>query len=417
MKPGEYLDFKKEDLVGMDFKCVWESMEECQNLGLTKSIGVSNFSSKKLQTLLATAKIPPALNQVEMNPVWQQKKLRKFCQENGILITAYSPLGGNKEGTWRTNRVMDSDVLKQIANSKGKTIAQSFNKERMKQNIDILDWSLSSEELEMIDQIPQQKGNPAISFISNQGPFKSVEDLWDELRSSISSSCNNEIKAMPLVGMGTSSYPPTNMEKAKSAIVEAIKVGKDVKSLPVERELIEPLDIKSVWEGMEECKRLGLTRDIGVSNFTCQMLHHLLSIAKIPPALNQVEMSPIWQQKKLREFCNEKGIHITAYSPLGAFGTQWGDNSVIECDVLQEIANSKGKTTAQIALRWVYEQGVSLVAKSYNKERMRTNLDIFDWSLTHEESHKIAQIPQRKTVTFASILGPHDLVLDIDQQL
>ncbi|KAM6567542.1 hypothetical protein CsatA_026670 [Cannabis sativa] len=195
MKPGEYLDFKKEDLVGMDFKCVWESMEECQNLGLTKSIGVSNFSSKKLQTLLATAKIPPALNQVEMNPVWQQKKLRKFCQENGILITAYSPLGGNKEGTWRTNRVMDSDVLKQIANSKGKTIAQiclrwlyeqgvsfvvkSFNKERMKQNIDILDWSLSSEELEMIDQIPQQKGNPAISFISNQGPFKSVEDLWD----------------------------------------------------------------------------------------------------------------------------------------------------------------------------------------------------------------------------------------------
>ncbi|KAM6567540.1 hypothetical protein CsatA_026668 [Cannabis sativa] len=317
-----------------------------------------------------------------------------------------------------------------------------------------------------------------------------------ELRSSISSNCNNEIKAMPLVGMGTSSYPPTNMEKAKSAIVEAIKVGyrhfdtafvygseehlakaiaealslgliksrdelfittklfatfahrdlvvpaikmslrkleleyvdmyiihwpfklsKDVKSLPVERELIEALDIKSVWEGMEECKRLGLTRDIGVSNFTCQMLHHLLSIAKIHPALNQVEMSPIWQQKKLREFCNEKGIHITAYSPLGAFGTQWGDNSVIECDVLQEIANSKGKTTAQIALRWVYEQGVSLVAKSYNKERMRTNLDIFDWSLTHEESHKIAQIPQRKTVTFASILGPHDLVLDIDQHL
>uniref|UniRef100_A0A803Q3F6 NADP-dependent oxidoreductase domain-containing protein n=1 Tax=Cannabis sativa TaxID=3483 RepID=A0A803Q3F6_CANSA len=135
------------------------------------------------------------VSKVEMNPVWQQKKLRKFCQENGILITAYSPLGGNKEGTWRTNRVMDSDVLKQIANSKGKTIAQiclrwlyeqgvsfvvkSFNKERMKQNIDILDWSLSSEELEMIDQIPQQKGNPAISFISNQGPFKSVEDLWD----------------------------------------------------------------------------------------------------------------------------------------------------------------------------------------------------------------------------------------------
>ncbi|XP_062113193.1 D-galacturonate reductase-like [Humulus lupulus] len=303
-------------------------------------------------------------------------------------------------------------------------------------------------------------------------------------------------KAMPVVGMGTSSSPPADMETAKSAIVEAIRAGyrhfdtafiygseqhlakaipealrlgliksrdelfittklfasfaerdlvvpaikmslskleleyvdmyiihwpfklsKEVKSMPVEKELIQPLDIKSVWEGMEECKRLGLTKGIGVSNFTCQMLDYLLSIAKIPPSLNQVEMSPIWQQKKLREFCNAKGIHITAYSPLAGSGTKWGNNTVIECDVLQEIANAKGKTTAQIALRWVYEQGASLVTKSYNKERMRTNVDIFDWSLTHEESQKIAELPQRKIVTFASVVGPHDLVLQIDQEL
>ncbi|XP_062113201.1 non-functional NADPH-dependent codeinone reductase 2-like [Humulus lupulus] len=195
IKPGEFLNFKKEDFLVMDFKSVWESMEECQNLGLTKSIGVSNFSCKKLETLLATAKIPPAVNQVEMNPVWQQKKLRKFCEENGILITAYSPLGGDKEGMWATNRVMDCVVLKEIANAKGKTIAQiclrwlyeqgvcfvvkSFDKERMKQNIDIFEWNLSTEELEKIEQIPQQKGNPAISFISNEGPYKSVEEFWD----------------------------------------------------------------------------------------------------------------------------------------------------------------------------------------------------------------------------------------------
>ena len=64
LKPETAFPFKKHDLVLMDFKSVWESMEECQRLGLTKSIGVSNFSCKKLENLLATAKIPPALVQV-----------------------------------------------------------------------------------------------------------------------------------------------------------------------------------------------------------------------------------------------------------------------------------------------------------------------------------------------------------------
>jgi D-galacturonate reductase len=70
----------------------------------------------------------------------------------------------------------------------------------------------------------------------------------------------------------------------------------------------------------------------------------------------------------------------------------------------------------QISLRWIYEQGVSLVTKSYNKERMKQNLEIFDWSLTEEESNKIDQLPQRKGVTFASLLGPHDLMLELDAE-
>ncbi|KAL5554432.1 hypothetical protein UlMin_041833 [Ulmus minor] len=196
-----------------------------------------------------------------------------------------------------------------------------------------------------------------------------------------------------------------------------VKLSQEVKGMPVEKEHVQPLDVKSVWEGMEECKKLGLTKGIGVSNFSCRMLDELLSVAKIPPAVNQVEMSPAWQQKQLREFCKEKGIHITAYSPLGASGTRWGDNRVIASDVLEEIAKAKGKTTAQISLRWVHEQGVSLVGKSYNKDRMKQNLDIFDWSLTEEEQKEISQLPQRKGVTFASILGPHDIVLKIDAEL
>ncbi|KAL6186464.1 hypothetical protein ACLB2K_042584 [Fragaria x ananassa] len=94
-KPGKLVyPLTEEDLVPLDFKGVWAAMEESQRLGLTKSIGVSNFSSKKTENLLFFATIPPSVNQVEMNPFWQQKKLRDFCKANGVVVTAYSPLGG-----------------------------------------------------------------------------------------------------------------------------------------------------------------------------------------------------------------------------------------------------------------------------------------------------------------------------------
>ncbi|WMV23073.1 hypothetical protein MTR67_016458 [Solanum verrucosum] len=192
-----------------------------------------------------------------------------------------------------------------------------------------------------------------------------------------------------------------------------LRVSETIQKFPVPKEIIHPLDIKGVWEGMEECKNLGLTKGIGVSNFSCKKLEELLSVAKILPAINQVEMNPIWQQKELREFCKAKGIYITAYSPLGAHNTIWGHNRVMECDVLTQIAKSKGKTTAQVALRWIYEQGVSLVVKSLNKERMKENLQIFDWSLTRQDLEKISELPQHKGFNLASRFGPHDFLLQL----
>ncbi|GFZ21363.1 NAD(P)-linked oxidoreductase superfamily protein [Actinidia rufa] len=117
---------------------------------------------------------------------------------------------------------------------------------------------------------------------------------------------------------------------------------------PVKKEDVVPMDLKSVWEAMEECKNSGLTKSIGVSNFSCQKLQRLLATAKIPPAVNQVEMNPLWQQKKLREFCERNGIHVTAYSPLGAKGTIWGCSQVMGCQVLNDIAKARQKTIAQV---------------------------------------------------------------------
>ncbi|CAN6247227.1 unnamed protein product [Urochloa humidicola] len=181
----------------------------------------------------------------------------------------------------------------------------------------------------------------------------------------------------------------------------AAKPGKP--QFPIKREDIMPMDLSGVWRAMEECHRLGLARMIGVSNFTTRNLQELLAIAKIPPAVNQVEMNPIWQQKKLIEFCKDKGIHVTAYSPLGGQGMS---NAVLRSEVLEEISKARGKSVAQISLRWIYEQGASMVVKSLKLERLKENMEIFNWELSDEDRLKIAQIPQRKRVRLTGIVSP-----------
>ncbi|KAM0895730.1 hypothetical protein ACQ4PT_023635 [Festuca glaucescens] len=176
--------------------------------------------------------------------------------------------------------------------------------------------------------------------------------------------------------------------------------------LSMKRQDIVPMDLRGVWEAMEECHRLGLAKMIGVSNFTTKKLMELLAVAKIPPSVNQVELNPVWQQKKLIEFCREKGIHVTAYSPLGGQSRTSNINAVLQSEVLNEIAEARGKSVAQISLRWIYEQGASMVAKSMKKERLKENIEIFDWELTDEDRFKIAQIPQHKKVTVLGILSP-----------
>ncbi|KAK3415004.1 hypothetical protein EUGRSUZ_H00577 [Eucalyptus grandis] len=158
-----------------------------------------------------------------------------------------------------------------------------------------------------------------------------------------------------------------------------------------------PFDMKGTWEAMEECFKLGLAKSIGVSNFGTKKLSDLLLHATIPPAVNQVEMNVAWQQEKLREYCRDKGIQVSAWFPLGANGAAWGTLAVVESHVLKEIAIARGKTVAQVALKWIYEQGASAIIKSFNKERMKENLQILDWGLSQEDLGKIKlQIPQRR---------------------
>ncbi|KAH6815654.1 oxidoreductase superfamily protein [Perilla frutescens var. frutescens] len=180
---------------------------------------------------------------------------------------------------------------------------------------------------------------------------------------------------------------------------------------PIKAEDFGPMEFEGVWAAMEECQRMGLTKAIGVNNFSSKKLLEILPTAKIPPAVNQVEVNPCWQQKKLIEFCKDRGILVVAYSPLGAFGTFYGTNRIMESKVLKQIAEGKGKAVAQVALRWAYEQGIGVVMKSFKRERMRENKEIFGWSLSSEEVDMISGIPQGRAclgLDYTSIYGPYN---------
>ncbi|AES89305.1 methylecgonone reductase [Medicago truncatula] len=189
-----------------------------------------------------------------------------------------------------------------------------------------------------------------------------------------------------------------------------VRLKQDAESLKFKKEDMIPFDIKGTWEAMEECYRLGLAKSIGVSNFGVKKLSILLENAEIAPAVNQVEMNPSWQQGKLREFCKQKGIHVSAWSPLGGYKLSWGSPTVMENPILHEIAEARKKSVAQIALRWIYQQGAIPIVKSFNKERMKQNIEIFDWELNQEELDKISQIHQsrfQKAEIFVSDNGPY----------
>ncbi|KAL1545543.1 NADPH-dependent aldo-keto reductase, chloroplastic [Salvia divinorum] len=146
-------------------------------------------------------------------------------------------------------------------------------------------------------------------------------------------------------------------------------------------ENLMPTDIPGTWKAMEA----------------------LYDSAHIPPAVNQVECHPSWQQAKLREFCKSKGIHLSGYSPLGSPGTSWLKSEVLQHPVLVSIAIKLGKTPAQIALRWGLQMGHSVLPKSTHGTRIKDNFDIFSWSIPADLFSKFSEIEQARLVrgTFA----------------
>ncbi|XP_051226703.1 aldo-keto reductase family 4 member C10 [Lolium perenne] len=156
------------------------------------------------------------------------------------------------------------------------------------------------------------------------------------------------------------------------------------------------LNIPATWAAMEKLHDAGKARAIGVSNFASKKLGDLLAVARIPPAVDQVECHPVWQQTKLHSFCQSTGVHLSAYSPLGSPGSTWSNGNVLKEPVVISIAERLGKTPAQVALRWNIQMGHSVLPKSVSEERIKQNLDVYDWSIPDDLLAKFSEIKQTR---------------------
>ena len=134
------------------------------------------------------------------------------------------------------------------------------------------------------------------------------------------------------------------------------------------------------WQTFEELAAEGLIRSIGVSNFLPEHLDRLLSETDTVPAVNQIELHPIFQQRDVVEYCRANGIQIEGWSPLGSGKYDLGGMPAIAA-----AAEAHGKTPAQVVLRWHLQRDVIVFPKSSHPERLRQNFELFDFELTDEE--------------------------------
>ncbi|HEY1664249.1 MAG TPA: aldo/keto reductase [Trebonia sp.] len=133
-------------------------------------------------------------------------------------------------------------------------------------------------------------------------------------------------------------------------------------------------DFVQTWRVLEDAYRQGRARSIGVSNFQPRHLRRLHGEAQVIPAVNQIEVHPYLTQDDVRAFCAEHQIAVEAWSPLGR-------GSVLGEPVIQSIADRAGKTPAQVVLRWHIQRGDIVFPKSVKPDRIRENMDIFDFEL------------------------------------
>lgn len=183
-------------------------------------------------------------------------------------------------------------------------------------------------------------------------------------------------------------------EAAKKGIAVSLeKLGVDYIDLCL---LHQPYgDVAGAWKALEEAKEEGKLKSIGVSNMTPKIWKEFVPQFATIPAVNQVECNPFFQQRELRELLEKDDVKIEAYQPLGH-----GNEALLSNPAITEIASKYGKNAGQVILRFEVQEGLIILPKSTNPERIAGNIDIFDFELTEDEMETLRALDTGK--------GSHD---------
>lgn len=184
-------------------------------------------------------------------------------------------------------------------------------------------------------------------------------------------------------------------EKAKASLKESLK---KLQSDYIDLVLIhQPFnDYYGTYRAMEEAYKEGWIRAIGVSNFYPDRLVDLCSFVDVKPAINQVETHVFQQQKKAHDYMEKYGVQHQSWGPFAE-----GRKDFFSNPTLTEIGQKYGKSSAQVALRFLIQSDVVVIPKSVHKERMEQNFDVFDFNLDNADMEAIRKLDEGESLFFS----------------
>lgn len=160
----------------------------------------------------------------------------------------------------------------------------------------------------------------------------------------------------------------------------------------------DEVPLADTWKAMEEIKRKGLTRHIGVSNFSIKKLDELSKQSETKPEVNQVEIHPFFTQEKMLRYCRENDIIVTAYSPLGSRHLIKTNESITQQQIIIRLAEKYNCTPAQIMLAWGMARGYAVIPKSVNADRIMENHEALNVQLSDSEVKLISSMNRNQRI-------------------
>lgn len=154
------------------------------------------------------------------------------------------------------------------------------------------------------------------------------------------------------------------------------------------------------WKALIQAQKDGKAKSIGVSNFAVEHLERIIEATGVTPAVNQIELHPRFQQAQLRALHKTLGIATESWSPLG-------QGKLLQDPTLAAIARKHGKSAAQVVIRWHLDSGLIVIPKSVNADRIRQNIDVFDFTLDADDLAQIGKLD-----TAEGRIGPDPLKAD-----